>query len=104
MTNTDPRRFAALYAALSPQLKRAVASLSPIRYAASLRASVLIASAPHDKYFPPEQSRALARSAPHVSVTVTPALQHAIPRFSLHDLAGIARFDEFLVRAMHAAG
>ena len=47
---------------------------------------------------------ALARVAPQVRVTVTPTLQHAIPRFSLHDVGGLFSFDAFLVRVLHAAG
>ena len=64
----------------------------------------MIASAPHDKYFPPDQTRAIARRAPRVTLTVTPTLQHAVPHFSIGDLSGIVRFDGYLVRVMRAAG
>jgi pimeloyl-ACP methyl ester carboxylesterase len=104
LTNRDPRRFDALYAAIPRRIKRIVAQLSPLGGAAELRTRVLIASAPHDKYFPPEQSRELARRARRVELTVTPTLQHAIPHFALGDLTGIVRFDEFLVRVLHRAG
>jgi pimeloyl-ACP methyl ester carboxylesterase len=104
LTNRDPGRFDALYAAIPNKIRRTVALLSPLEGAGKLRARVLIASAPHDKYFPPEQSRELARHARRVELTVTPTLQHAIPHFALGDLAGIFRFDGFLVRALHAAG
>ncbi len=104
LVNRDPGRFDELYAALPQRIRHAVAGLSPLSHASRLRVRVLIASAPHDKYFPPEQALALARRVRSVSVLFTPTLQHAIPRFSLVDLAGLLRFDEFLVRVMRAAG
>jgi pimeloyl-ACP methyl ester carboxylesterase len=104
LTNRDPRHFPLLYAALPTRIRRTVALLSPLDGAGKLRTRVLIASAPHDKYFPPAQSRELARHAPRVEVTVTPTLQHAIPHFAFGDLTGIFRFDGFLVRVLHAAG
>ena len=64
---------------------------------------MLIVSAPHDKYFPPDETRALADRGVRLQLTITPALAHAIPHFSVHDLAGIVRFDAFVVRALHAA-
>jgi pimeloyl-ACP methyl ester carboxylesterase len=103
LVNRDPARFDALYAALPRRIRDAARRLSPISAAARLRTRVVIASAPHDKYFPPDETRALARRAPHVTLTVTPTLQHAIPRFSIGDLAGIFRFDAFLVRALEVA-
>jgi pimeloyl-ACP methyl ester carboxylesterase len=104
LTNRDPRRFDALYSAIPNRIRRTLASLSPLDGVSKLHTRVLIASAPHDKYFPPEQSRELARHAPRIQLTLTPALQHAIPHFSLDDLAGLFRFDGFLVRILHAAG
>ena len=104
LTNRDPARFDALYSALPQPVRRTVALLSPIDGAGHLHTRVLIASAPHDKYFPPDQARALARRAPHVDLTITPTLQHAVPHFSIGDLAGLFRFDGFVVRALQAAG
>ena len=78
--------------------------LSPITRAARLQTQVLIASAPHDKYFPPAETRALAARASHLRVTITETLQHAVPRFSAGDLAGLFSFDAFLVRALRTAG
>ena len=104
LVNDDAARFDRLYAALPQRVRRAAALLSPIVRASSLRARVLIASAPHDKYFPLEETRALARRAPHVKLTVTPTLAHAIPSFSARDLAGVFRFDAFAVRALKLAG
>jgi pimeloyl-ACP methyl ester carboxylesterase len=104
LSSRDPRRFDVLYAALPSRIRRTVSLLSPLENAGRLRTRVLIASAPHDKYFPPEQSRQLAQRAPRVELTVTPTLQHAVPRFALNDITGIFRFDGFLVRVLRAAG
>jgi pimeloyl-ACP methyl ester carboxylesterase len=104
LLNRDPARFAALYDALPLSTRAAVSALSPLSGAASLRAPVLVVSAPHDKYFPPDQTRALAARAARVQLTVTPALAHAIPHFSVRDLRGVVDFDLFVVRALHAAG
>jgi dienelactone hydrolase len=103
LANRDPARFDRLYAALPKRIRNVASLLSPISGAARLQVDVLIASAPHDKYFPPDETRALARRAPHVTLTITPTLQHAIPHLSFEDLAGVFRFDAFLVRVLHAA-
>jgi pimeloyl-ACP methyl ester carboxylesterase len=104
LVNRDPARFDSLYAALPQRIRLAATLLSPISAAARLQTRVLIASAPHDKYFPPDETRALAHRAPHVALTVTPTLQHAIPHFSLGDLLGLFRFDGFLVRVLRSPG
>jgi pimeloyl-ACP methyl ester carboxylesterase len=103
LANRDPARFDRLYSALPPRVRAYAVRLSPLAAARRLRAPVLLASAPHDKYFPPAEALALARGAPHVRVTVTRTLQHAVPRFSLHDLGGLFSFDAFLVRALEAS-
>jgi len=104
LMNRDPAHFDPLYAALPRRVRQAASLLSPITGAARLQVRVLIASAPHDKYFPPDETRVLAHRAPHIALTITPTLQHAIPHLSIGDLAGVLRFDAFLVRALHAAG
>jgi len=104
LVNRDPARFDSLYAALPQRIRLTATLLSPISAAARLQARVLIASAPHDKYFPPDETRALAHRAPHVTLTVTPTLQHAIPHFSVGDFAGLVHFDGFLVRVLRSAG
>ena len=103
LLNRDPGRFERSYARLPAAVRRSVAALSPLRGADRLRAPVELASAPHDKYFPPTESRALARAAPRVHVTVTATLDHAVPRPSLRDLRDLFRFDGFVVRFLHAA-
>jgi pimeloyl-ACP methyl ester carboxylesterase len=104
LLNRDSTRFDSLYAELPRRVRQVARMLSPIVHAVRLQTQVLIASAPHDKYFPPAETRALAARAPHVSLTVTTTLQHAVPHFSAGDLAGLVRFDGFLVRVLHAAG
>jgi dienelactone hydrolase len=103
LRNRDASRFAALYARLPAALRQAVVTLSPLRHADRLHTRVEFASAPHDIYFPPAESRALARASSRVHVTVTATLDHAVPRPSLRDLRDLFRFDGFVVRFLHAA-
>ena len=103
LENHSPGRFARLYARLPAPLRGAIAALSPIRQADRLEAPVELASAPHDKYFPPAESRALARASPRVHVTVTSTLDHAVPRLSADDLAGLVHFDGFVMRFLRLA-
>lgn len=103
LANRDPQHFNRLYAALPPRYRAGLRQLSPIAGAGSLFAPVALASASHDKYFPLAESRALARAAPRVRITVTSALAHAVPRLSLANLAGLISFDAFAVRVMRAA-
>ena len=104
LVNRDPARFDSLYATLPQRVRGTATLLSPISAAARLQVRVLIASAPQDKYFPPDETQALAHRAPHVALTITPTLQHAIPHFSLGDIGGLFRFDGFLVRVLRLTG
>jgi pimeloyl-ACP methyl ester carboxylesterase len=103
LVNRDPRRFDRLYAALSPSARARLEGLSPLRGAGRLRVPVELATAPHDKYFPPAESHALARLAPQARVTVTRSLEHAIPEPSLDDLGDLLALDGFLLRALREA-
>jgi pimeloyl-ACP methyl ester carboxylesterase len=103
LLNRDPGRFERLYARLPTGVRRSVAALSPLVQARRLRAPVELATAPHDEYFPPAESRALALAAPRVHVTVTATLDHAVPRPSIRDLRDLFRFDGFVVRFLHLA-
>jgi hypothetical protein len=103
LRNRTASRFDRLYERLPSPVRRSVAALSPLLHAGRLRAPVELASSPHDKYFPPDESRALARAAPRVHVTVTSTFDHAIPKPSIRDLRDLARFDGFVVRFLHAA-
>ncbi len=103
LANRDPQAFDRLYAALAPAFRATITRLSPLARADRLRAPVEIASAPHDKYFPLAETKTLVRAArhAHVQLTVTSTLHHAVPSFSLSDLADLFRFDGWAVRAMH---
>jgi pimeloyl-ACP methyl ester carboxylesterase len=103
LRNRDPRRFERLYARLPPSYRLRMRLLSPIVAAGRLGAPIEIASAPHDKYFPVAESRALSRRAGDVRITVTSTLEHAIPEPSPGALADLVRFDAFIVRALRGA-
>ena len=103
LLNRDPRRFAVLYARLPRRVRVRVAALSPLRRVSRIAIPVELASAPHDKYFPPGESRSLARRSPNVHVTITSTLGHAVPRPSLHDVGGLLAFDRFVVRFLRDA-
>jgi pimeloyl-ACP methyl ester carboxylesterase len=103
LLNREPARFERLYARLPPRLRDAIDTLSPLRQARRLRAPIELASSPHDEYFPPAESRALARAAPNANVTVTSTFDHAVPRPSLRDLRDLFRFDGFVVRFLRRA-
>jgi pimeloyl-ACP methyl ester carboxylesterase len=101
LLNRDPSRFADLYAALPADVRRVVASLSPLRSATKLTAPVEIATAPRDAYFPLAESLALQRAAPHVRITVTPALAHARPR--MRNVLAFAKLEGFFARSLSSA-
>ncbi len=100
--NRDPSRFDALWAALPASLRASARNLSPLYAARRLRFPVYLASSPHDEYFPPGQSRALAARAPDASVIVTGTLSHVLPEPSLGNLGALAQFEDFAVSALQA--
>lgn len=103
LRNRDPARFDELYSRLPTQMRVGVQLLSPILRAEQLTMPVELVSAPHDKYFPPGESRELARVAPDATVTVTSTLDHAVPELSLDDIGDLAAFDGFMVRFLREA-
>lgn len=103
LLNHDPGRFDALYAAFPSDLRAELELLSPLRGAARLDMPVELASAPHDPYFPPSESRRLAQAAPDAHVTVTEAFSHVIPEPSLTDPGDLLSFDGWAVRSLRAA-
>jgi pimeloyl-ACP methyl ester carboxylesterase len=103
LANRDPRRFDALFARLPAPVRAATQGLSPILRASRLCAAVELISAPHDKYFPPAESRAVVRAAPDARLTISQTLQHADLELSLGQLADLARLDAYLVRVLHDA-
>ena len=103
--NRNLEQFDRLYAALPGSLRAGVERLSPLAGAAALLAPVELATAPHDTYLPLSEMRALASKAAntHVRLTLTSALDHAVPSFSLASLGGLVRFDGWVVRVLQAA-
>lgn len=98
LANRDPARFDELYEQLPASTRARLAELSPLEVADRLTMPIELATAPRDKYFPPAESRALARAAPDARVTVTGTLQHAIPEASPRALRDLWRFHAFVVR------
>ncbi|HEV8248650.1 MAG TPA: hypothetical protein VGQ15_01635 [Gaiellaceae bacterium] len=103
LLNRDPGRFPTLYGGLPARVRGGIARLSPVLGADRLDMPVELASAPHDRYFPPGESRSLARASKHVRVTVTSTLTHAAPKLSLHAIGDLAAFDAFVVRFLRDA-
>jgi pimeloyl-ACP methyl ester carboxylesterase len=103
LTNRDPERFDALYAALPDETRNDLGELSPLAGTGRVRVPVELATGPHDKYFPPSQSYRLERIAPERRVTVTAALDHAKLDLSLGDVPAFATFDAFVVRSLRTA-
>ncbi len=102
LTNGDPIAFDRLWRRLPQQVRDAAARLSPISRAGRLTMPVELATSPRDDYFPVAESRSLARAAPHVRVTVTESLSHALPEPSFHGLGAALHFDGFVVRGLRA--
>jgi pimeloyl-ACP methyl ester carboxylesterase len=100
--NHDPSAFDELWAQLPRSVRNAAARLSPLTRARRLRMPVELATSPHDDYFPVSESRSLARIAPHVRVTVTESLSHALPEPSLHGVGAALSFNGFVVRSLRA--
>jgi hypothetical protein len=103
LSNRDPDRFDPLYSALPAPIRAGIERLSPIRRAERIRARVLLVSAPTDKYFPLEESRALLERVPDGRLTVTSTLEHAVPSPTPSGIADLFRFYGYLVRALDAA-
>jgi alpha-beta hydrolase superfamily lysophospholipase len=102
LANRGAARFDELFGALPDEIRATVRSLSPVCSAAGITAPVEIATAPEDRYFPVDESLALAVN-PRVRLTVTPMLAHARPRLDPRDLSGLVRLDRFFVRSLLAA-
>ncbi len=103
LANEDPRRADELYRALPQGVRSDLEALSPLAGQGSIEASVELATAPQDKYFPPSESFAAARLAPDTRVTVTEALEHAEPGFDLRELPDFVVLNAFVVRSLNEA-
>lgn len=103
LANREPARFDELFAAAPEATRATVRLLSPARDAARSEVRTEILCAPRDTYFPIDEAFALRGLSPSVRVTVTSMLGHAVPRFSLRKLAGLAAMNGFIVRSLAAA-
>jgi pimeloyl-ACP methyl ester carboxylesterase len=101
LANTDPERFAELYASVPEGVRSLVEQLSPLRVAERVSAPVEVIVPPRDEYFPLGEARALAATLPDVRLTVTGTLDHTRP--SLGRLADFRSFLGFVVRGLAAA-
>jgi dienelactone hydrolase len=100
LRNDDPARFDELYADLPAALRDPLERLSPVRRADRLTMRVELASDPDDRYFPPEQTRLLAESAPDARLTLTRVLEHAELDLSVRELGDGFRFNRFVLRTL----
>jgi pimeloyl-ACP methyl ester carboxylesterase len=103
LANEDPERFDELYVALPSEIRAKMERLSPLAGDEQVEAPVELASGSRDKYFPVSESFAIDSIAPDHRVTVTDALNHAEPSFSLQDIPAFVRFDGFVVRSLRQA-
>jgi pimeloyl-ACP methyl ester carboxylesterase len=103
LANEDPERFDELYATLPSEIRTKMERLSPLAGDEQVEAPVELASGSRDKYFPVSESFAIGSIAPDHRVTVTDALNHAEPSFSLQDIPAFVRFDGFVVRSLRQA-
>jgi acetyl esterase/lipase len=101
LANTDPARFAGLYASLPVDVRTLVEQLSPLRAADRVKAHVEVIVPPQDEYFPLGEARTLAAALPDARLTVTGTLDHTRP--SLGRLADFRTFLGFVVRGLAAA-
>ena len=99
LANRDPSRFAALYAALAPETRHLVHVLSPLTRIGDVPVPVEIVVSPTDRFFPVEESRALAQAGRDVRLTVTRGLEHVRPRLGLGLLPVLAALERTLRRA-----
>jgi pimeloyl-ACP methyl ester carboxylesterase len=100
LRNRQARSFDHLWRGLPPQVIRAARRLSPSAGLARLDAPALLATSPHDKYFPVAESRRLAARSSRVRITVTSSLSHALPKPSVRSLGDTLAFDGWVVRGL----
>jgi acetyl esterase/lipase len=103
LVNREPARFDELFAATPEATRTAVRALSPALAAVRADVRTEILCAPRDTYFPIDEAFALRGLSPSVRVTVTSMLGHAVPKFSLRKLAGLAAMNGFIVRSLAAS-
>lgn len=103
LANEDTTRFEELLGALPSEVRAAIQSLSPRRFAREIAAPVELVVARADKYIPLADSTAFAKACPRARLTVIESLGHAVPRLSLREARDVARLDGVLVRLLAAS-
>jgi len=99
LENRDPARFDHLHTALAPSTRALIEELSPLTRVADVLAPLEILSSPDDRFFPVDESLALAAAGRNVRLTVTPALEHVRPRTRPGLVRVAAALDRTLRRA-----
>jgi dienelactone hydrolase len=102
LANSDPELFDALYADLLPSTRALVNDLSPLTHIARVLAPVELVTDPEDRFFPAEESRALARAGTDVRLTVTRGLEHVRPRRRPGVVRVVGALDRTLERTLVA--
>lgn len=103
LSNENPERFDALYAALPGELQTGVGLLSPLRVAAEITAPVELVVARADKYISLADAVAFAHACPTARLTILESLTHVVPAISRRAVRDLARFNGILVRLLAAA-
>jgi acetyl esterase/lipase len=99
LANRDPQRFPALYEQLDARTRAVVDELSPVTRIGDVLAPVELLVSPTDRFFPVEESRALAHAGHDVRLTVTRGLEHVRPRLAPGIVTVIGALDRTLRRA-----
>ncbi len=102
LRNRDPDRFDELFAELDPRTRDLLHDLSPIARIGDVRAPVELVADPHDCFFPVAEAHALAHAGRDVRLTVTPALDHVVPRLRPGLVRVVAALGRTLRRAIEA--
>lgn len=79
LANRDPDAFDDLFAGLAPATRALVEALSPAARIGDVEAPIELLADPDDRFFPLEESLALARAGRDARLTITPALTHVCP-------------------------
>jgi len=103
LANRNPDRFDELYARLPERVREACRRLSPLAFAARLRAPVILAAGDGDTYFPAADTARLAAGAPAGVVTRVRTISHTPPNGFPSGLRELFFLDAFFVRVLRLA-
>jgi pimeloyl-ACP methyl ester carboxylesterase len=79
LTNHDPRRVAALTAALPARVRAAIAAFSPSTHLRALRAPLFVLQSVHDPATPPTEGDRLRDDVPRARLVVLRTFEHVTP-------------------------